>query len=197
MQRIKKEIRQSLLITAKAEFLENGFEKASIRSIAAKVNTSKSNLYNYFKNKDDLFCQILEPTMDTIKKALAKQKNIQQDIKTYTPEGQKQIISVIMSFVYQNKDDFLLLLHRSDGSSLGGFRNMIKNEYTSIMLSWLKQINPQNNISTFFVESVADFYINTIAQLILSDKTPEEVQMHFKEFLPFVYGGWNALINAK
>ncbi len=81
MQYEKEEIRRRILDAAKQEFLENGFEGASIRAIAAKAQTAKSNLYNYFKDKDALFCAVLEPTVLEIRNGLelAKQFNVPQE----------------------------------------------------------------------------------------------------------------------
>jgi AcrR family transcriptional regulator len=199
MQQPKEEIRQKILVAAKKEFLEKGFEKASIRTISTKAEISKSNLYNYFKNKDDLFCQTVSDTMNSIKKATedyknAYKKNISQG---YTLQGQSQITVVIMTFIYQRKDDFILLLFKSQGSSYENFKDIIKIEYLKVMNAWLKEQNNNNKVSPFFVECIADFYINAISQLILKEKTAEEAKEHFKEFLPFIYGGWNTLLSSK
>ncbi len=40
---------------AEEVFLEEGFAAASMATIAARVGGSKGTLYNYFKNKDELF----------------------------------------------------------------------------------------------------------------------------------------------
>ena len=181
---------------AKAEFLENDFEKASIRKIAVKADTSKSNIYNYFKNKDDLFCTVLKPTMDTINYAIAaKHKEYAGGAEqSYSFDNQKKIIEVIMTFVFKNKDDFVLLLFKSKGSSYETFKEKIKKLYTGIMMNWLALSAPQKEVSYFFVESVADFYINTISNLIVKDVTHKDVEKYFSEFLSFVYGGWQNIL---
>jgi AcrR family transcriptional regulator len=51
MQFAKDEIRDRIIDAARAEFLEKGFERVSIRTITARARTAKSNLYNYFKDK--------------------------------------------------------------------------------------------------------------------------------------------------
>ena len=38
----------------RAEFLEKGFEKASVRSIAARAGMSAAGLYRHYKNKEDM-----------------------------------------------------------------------------------------------------------------------------------------------
>ncbi|HWF01486.1 MAG TPA: TetR/AcrR family transcriptional regulator [Caulobacteraceae bacterium] len=47
--------REAILDAAETVFLEVGFSAASMSMIAARVGGSKGTLYNYFKNKDDLF----------------------------------------------------------------------------------------------------------------------------------------------
>ena len=55
MQIIKEELRNRILEIAEQEFLENGFDKASLRVIAKKCGTTIGNLYHYFSNKEALF----------------------------------------------------------------------------------------------------------------------------------------------
>ena len=47
--------REAILDIAAEVFLEEGFDAASMSTIAAKVGGSKSTLYNYFKSKEDIF----------------------------------------------------------------------------------------------------------------------------------------------
>jgi len=47
--------REAILDVAAEVFLEEGFDAASMSTIAAKVGGSKSTLYNYFKSKEEIF----------------------------------------------------------------------------------------------------------------------------------------------
>ncbi|MFT3998253.1 MAG: helix-turn-helix domain-containing protein, partial [Asticcacaulis sp.] len=47
--------REAILDVASRIFLEEGFDAASMSAIAARVGGSKGTLYNYFKNKEELF----------------------------------------------------------------------------------------------------------------------------------------------
>lgn len=55
MQYLKDEVRNSIAEEALKEFMEKGYEGASIRSIAKKSNTSVGNIYKYFESKEDLY----------------------------------------------------------------------------------------------------------------------------------------------
>lgn len=63
MQFKKEDIRQTIIDKAREEFLIKGFKDASLRTIAKDAGVGLSNIYNYFKNKDDLFCEVLAPTL--------------------------------------------------------------------------------------------------------------------------------------
>jgi AcrR family transcriptional regulator len=47
--------RDGILSVAREVFFEEGYSAASMSTIAARVGGSKGTLYNYFKNKEDLF----------------------------------------------------------------------------------------------------------------------------------------------
>ncbi|MFN8429397.1 MAG: TetR/AcrR family transcriptional regulator [Spirosomataceae bacterium] len=53
-EREKEEMKARILEAAKKLFLENGFEKTSIRNIAEEIEYSPGTIYLYFKDKNDL-----------------------------------------------------------------------------------------------------------------------------------------------
>ena len=54
-EREREEMRHLILQAAQKLFLENGFEKTSIRSIADAIEYSPATIYLYFKDKNELF----------------------------------------------------------------------------------------------------------------------------------------------
>ena len=52
--------REAILDVAEQVFLEEGFDAASMSTIAARVGGSKGTLYNYFRSKDDLFAAYVQ-----------------------------------------------------------------------------------------------------------------------------------------
>ena len=54
-ERDKEELRERILIAAKALFLEKGVEKTSIRNIADLIEYSPGSIYHYFKDKNEIF----------------------------------------------------------------------------------------------------------------------------------------------
>ena len=58
--REKQEMKDRIVQAAREMFLEEGFEKVSIRKIADRIAYSVGTIYNYFKNKDELFHAVHE-----------------------------------------------------------------------------------------------------------------------------------------
>lgn len=54
-QREREEMRHLILDAAKAIFIEKGYEQASIRNIAERIEYSPGTIYLYFKDKDEIF----------------------------------------------------------------------------------------------------------------------------------------------
>lgn len=191
MQYAKDEIRQRIIDAARDEFLENGFEKASIRTITSKAKTAKSNLYNYFKDKDDLFNAVLEPTTTEIRTGLelAKRYNLPKEAKDYTLSSQQYVISVISEFIKQHTADVRLLLFKAQGSSLENFRNEVLDAFTGNMVEWTQSIHPKKDVSRLFIRTVCSFYFNMIEQIFLMHPLPDMAKF-MNEISIFVYHGW-------
>ncbi|GAA1786035.1 helix-turn-helix domain-containing protein [Streptomonospora arabica] len=54
------QLRRHILFTAKEVFLETGYERASMDTVAVRARTSKRSLYAHFESKDKLFLAVLD-----------------------------------------------------------------------------------------------------------------------------------------
>ena len=66
MPKSKTETYERILPAAREEFLEKGFEQASMRSIAGKVGMSAAGLYRHFADKEALFTALVEPALTAV-----------------------------------------------------------------------------------------------------------------------------------
>lgn len=194
-QYMKDEIRQRIIDTAREEFMEKGFEKASIRTITSKAKTSKSNIYNYFKDKNDLFNQVLEPTIQKIRFGLesAKQFNQPKGVSEYTLDSQAYVIKIIFQFIAENITDIRLLLFKAHGSTLEGFKYGLLNAFTDNMYAWVNSIRSDKEISRDFVMCICSCYLTQIELLLLHGNS-DDVRGLPKEFAAFIYHGWKGIL---
>lgn len=62
---------EEILIAARAEFFANGFSASTIEAIAARAEVSKVTIYNWFKDKDNLFAQVVRKECDVMRRNFA------------------------------------------------------------------------------------------------------------------------------
>ncbi|MBR0417427.1 MAG: TetR/AcrR family transcriptional regulator [Firmicutes bacterium] len=75
MQTLKDDVRERIVDSAKAEFLEKGIDKASMRDIAAGSNMTVGNLYRYFRNKEELNSFIVGETLSEINRLVMEKSS--------------------------------------------------------------------------------------------------------------------------
>ncbi len=65
-------IRQNILRVAREAFLKKGYKDTSMRSIARLSGVSLGNIYNYYKDKDEIFQIVLAPLLDAFEQLMAR-----------------------------------------------------------------------------------------------------------------------------
>jgi len=133
-----KGVYERILECAKCEFLKNGYTSASLRVIAARADTTPCSIYTRFKDKEGLFCAIVEPVaIEFYQLFKVEQENFHQ----MDEENQKQemeqygagSMESILDYIYDHFDEFHLLLEASYGTKFQNFVDELVNievEYT-------------------------------------------------------------------
>ena len=141
-----KNIDPKILKFGKDEFLSKGFEKASIRNICRNASVTTGAFYTRYKNKDELFLCVVSDTLDKINAMMYSEKEM--PTFSQSPDGKvdigwlltAQASSEIMNFIYDNYDDFRLLLCCSSGSSCEDFLHIFIDKSTSLVFDYFNNI---------------------------------------------------------
>jgi len=80
-ERDKQEMYDKILQAATLMFIEDGYEKTSIRNIAEKIEYSPATIYLYFKDKDELFFAIHNIGFQMLLKEMEKAGKIKNPLK--------------------------------------------------------------------------------------------------------------------
>lgn len=93
-ERDKQEMRSRILKAATKMFLEDGYDKTSLRNIAEKIEYSPATIYLYFKDKDELLYEIQKEAFEKLDKefqakAIAKDplERLRQICRSYVHFG--------------------------------------------------------------------------------------------------------------
>jgi AcrR family transcriptional regulator len=71
MARPRSDLRERMIATARAEFLEHGVDAGSLRAIAKRARTTIGMVYYYFPTKDVLFLAVVDESYDAMLARLA------------------------------------------------------------------------------------------------------------------------------
>lgn len=119
-------VSKRLIEAASREFLKNGFENSSIRTIAQKAQTSPRAIYTRFENKEALFEAVIEPAYSDFMELFKNDKKLywENAEKGMLPQNPEEYYTKYLDFAYKHKKQFILLLTCSKGSR---FENFIEN----------------------------------------------------------------------
>ncbi|MBV7441352.1 TetR/AcrR family transcriptional regulator [Weeksellaceae bacterium TAE3-ERU29] len=205
MQTQKEEIRERILFYAKDEFLKKGFKGASMRDIASRADVSLSNIYNYFKNKDKIFCAVLEPLLEAFDK-MEKEHNREDylSIEIFEDEDyQRENILYFMNIIKKFRSELKILLFMSFGSSLENFRDTFTDRHTQMSIGYLKSLKakyPEINIdiSLFFMHTISSWWLTILGEIISHDELKDnDIEQFLKDYTIFSTAGWKKIMNVK
>ncbi|MBI9065508.1 MAG: TetR/AcrR family transcriptional regulator [Marinilabiliaceae bacterium] len=201
MQTQKDNIRQITLDEARREFLDNGFKDTSMRTIAKNAGVGLSNIYNYFKNKDELFLEVLKPLLSKLKSVMAAHnspENLSLNIFEST-DYQRENIDMFVGLVEQYRPDLKLLLYKAYGSSLQDFRETFTNESTIVGMEYLYKMKEKYphinaNISEFFIHTMSSWWLTIMGEIVTHNLTHDETEQFITEYMTFGTAGWHKLM---
>ncbi len=128
MPRDKSENSKRIIAAAQSEFMKQGFESASMRSIASQVGMTVGALYRHFPNKEELFAALVEPAISELMALYEQFRDKEYEmLKTATLEQlwreSDSETKWLMRFIYDHLDAFKLLICRSQGTRYENFEH--------------------------------------------------------------------------
>lgn len=203
MQKLKNDIRKQVIIHAKNEFIAKGFKDASMRTIAKNAGVGVSNIYNYFKNKDEIFREVLSPLLAALDKRMGEH-NTEQHITTDVFTSEQYLCEMIDNFIYlvrQYKAELKLLLLQSHGSKLENFKDEYIDQSTETGIEYIKQMKEKYlginaELSKFFIHTMSSWWISIIGELVSHNLSDKEMETFVSEFITFGSAGWKKVMNA-
>ena len=202
MQIKKDEIKSRILRIAKAEFQEKGFVKASMRRIAKKSGISVSNIYNYFRGKDEIFEEIVYPTIyvaDQLIERYISNENPDDCMNSFTIENSWQKTKVLFIFLDKHRSNLELLLFKSQCSEYENTKEKYIDLFTRLYIKSLTLLKTSknklnSNVSDWFIHNIVSFYFNIINEIIMHDLTKKEMEQYAEEINTFLFHGWMAVL---
>lgn len=190
---------RSILRAARKEFIEKGFKDASMLTIAKDANVGLSNIYNYFRNKNEIFLEIVSPAREDLF-AFVKEKHTEKYIDfnfMSTLAYQEETVDVYIQLLMKYKEEIRLLLFQSQGSSMENFRETLTEYLTEVSNNHktiVKKYYPQvHEVSSIFTHTLCAFMVSIVGEIVTHDMEKQKIREFFREYFRFQIAGWREL----
>lgn len=204
MPRDKTETHRRLVPCIKQEFLEFGFEKASLKNIAANAGITAAAIYRHFPSKEAMFTAMVEPvTSEFLESCNASMEetysklcdeNFLENFNDFRVEKNKEFIS----YMYDNYDVFRLLLVCSKGTSYENFEErMVDIEQQSILdlFDFLdKKGIVHNQVTDDELHILCTTLVTAVCEAIRHEYTREQALRHMDFVGKMLYPGMRLVL---
>ena len=130
---------------AYAEFLAQGFQKASLHKIAENAGVTTGAIYTRYKNKDALFVSLLQDFLGGLETIFAPAvQEYEKARQAGTTEALLHAIDfeerIYMKLLTEHYDECTLFFSRSDGSSVEAMLNELMRRKTEETVAFFSQV---------------------------------------------------------
>lgn len=203
MSRSEKTTLEAISQAAKAEFLEKGFRRASLRNIAKTANVTTGAFYGYYKSKEELFDALVGEQADYV---MSVYKKAQTDFTRLSHEEQARNMSEIsgdcmeniLEYMYKYSDEFKLILCCAEGTRYENYvHEMVEIEVDAThkfndVLKGLgkhsKLLNPR--LEHMLISGMLSSYF----EMIIHDMPYSEAKENLKDLRAFYTAGWQKIM---
>ena len=189
----------------KEEFLEKGYEDASIRSIGARAGMTSAGLYRHYADKEDMFNAMVEPLIESIKEWTKKHTNRQYALLEGN-EADKELfgenfIDMVKDVILPRKEEFTLLISRSAGTKYENFiHDYVEDNQKEVLkaIRYLKQKGYQTaELCEEELHMLLSAYLTACFEPIIHDYDDEKIIKYLNTVQEFFMPGWLKIMGIK
>ncbi|MDO4174600.1 MAG: TetR/AcrR family transcriptional regulator [Eubacteriales bacterium] len=199
MRPINEKLAEELLEAGKREFLERGFQGASMRSIAAAAGVTTGALYRYYTDKAAMFDKLVSEPAHAL---LERYREIQMHFSQLPVEQKLSNLPEIsddgqiwmMQFIYDHFDAFKLIVCCSAGTRYEYYLDTLTEIEVNAshvliegMLDAGMEVQP---IDDELIHMVSSMLFNGMFETIRHDMPREKAMQHMCSLRDFYAAGW-------
>lgn len=194
---------ESIGQAAMQEFLEKGFQGASLRQIVKNAGVTTGAFYGYFSSKEALFNALVEPhaaaLMGRFMEAQTSFAELPEEEQvSHMGDESGNYVRWMVDYICQHRDPVKLLLTRSEGTSYERFvHNMVEVEveYTLRYIEVLRHLGKDvPELSNSICHIIASGMFNGLFEIAIHDMPKEQALQYVEQFRTFYTGGWLSLM---
>lgn len=192
-----------ILQCAKDEFLEKGFEGASMRTIAERAGYTTGMLYARFSDKSQLFKELVEKPSEQLFTYFSR---CEDDFADLPPQQQRSEMHAyvaakvddMIDIIYDNFDAFKLIVCKSAGSGYEYYIDKMIDIETANTVRFIDALNNAgieiNDVRADLSHMLSSAMFNGIFEVVAHDLPREEARGYIKQVQDFFNAGWDKLL---
>lgn len=191
-----------LIESARTEFAEKGYMKASLRKICANAGVTTGALYFFFKDKEDLFAAIVQQPLDELKQLLLGHFTLEKEMSIsevfeHIEEGHDELSAALIHHLYANYDAFMLLITGAQGSRFDNcvdeMVDMTEAAYRAMSESMARQM-PGKRVNSYMLHWLTHMIIDAFIHLITHEPDEKKALGIMSRIMNFLVSGWIGLV---
>ena len=192
---------KKIIDSGKANFLNDGYERANLRKICKDAGVTTGAFYRHFEDKEDLFVALVEPLANEILEFYSKfetesfqslKRDELEDLADINVNG--SIETAV--YMFGKKELFELLMYHAYGTKYANFADKLvelEDENRKKVFQIVAGKRKMTEIPETTIHLLDHAYINALCEIIIHSKTESEVRMNSKIVAEFFNNGWENL----
>ena len=197
------EVRSRIVAAAQEVFGELGFREATMRVIARRAGVSAANLYNYFPNKDALFCHLVQPFIDRLESVLYEHhspSHARRLTAFWRGEAAGLLEAQVAAYTAMLRDCRLameLLLLRAEGSSVERYVAEFTDRCARQVQCMASATGLESAVGASFTWRVhVVWLLATLREIVVRRLPDDEAVAVLRDHVRFEYNGWRVPANS-
>lgn len=194
---------QNIHRAGKREFLEKGFQSASLRSIVKEAGVTTGAFYGYYKSKEELFEALVEEQASTL---MGRFMEAQESFARLPAREQKENMGRIsgecmtwmVDYVYEYPEEFKLLICCAQGTRYESLIHKmveVEVEATHQFMEVLRSLGQEvPKVDSQLEHIIVSGMFTGFFEMVVHDMPKEQAVEYVKELRTFHTAGWTAIM---
>ena len=187
------------------EFLDKGFEQASMKSVADAVGMTSAALYRHFASKQDMFAALVQPAADALNAWKERHIASSYDI---LDRGDAEVMwdfnadyndaRMVLDVMYRQPEAFRLLFCCAVGTPYERFAHDLIEQATDGMMCFLEDCAargvPVRRVQRDEMHMLVSAYFAALIQPIEHGYDRADAERYLKTIVDFFTPGWRMIV---
>lgn len=194
--------KEAIIEAAKHEFMEKGFQEASMRSIAARVDITATALYRHYSGKEDIFDAVVEAAVRAWEELCISEEIRETDTAREkgleAMWGDKEQSRIIVDIIYRDFELHKLLFFGSRGTRYENYLHEIVTRVQSATLKFMRELEADgvhiNHVDEKEMHLLLSAEYSAMLEMLDHDFSYDEA-LHYADTVSFFFReGWRKFL---